>query len=1236
MDQTLASLFPLNQIGSDGFNWWIGQVESKKNGDPKKAGRYRVRIVGQHLKDCDAMRTDQLPWASTMMPVTTPRSSSNNAGASVNLDQGDWVIGFYLDNDKQKPIIMGSVGHVPGSTTVMNQDPNPTGNCKSFTRYVSEINPSTDLPQKESDGKASADNAPGYEEGTNILGGEPTASARAGEEGGWPPALMAAFGENSETNPTGGKLCVIVANPNCGIEKNLKSSLTHILGDMLRANQQSNGQLGDFYVGKATGALQDQVAVGRYHINRATRLIRSLMARAKGEIITELKEATKKIIDTTLYTKDDSIIPEDINRPLTIDEKNALEGAKEVLAIAESNKDVVSAKAAQAEYDKVVKQINASRGHPAVQKKKSRIKGIQTWLDNILKELGCSITDLTDRLAQWLTNLLLGYIQDAFNAATCLIDELVNGILNEILGYIDTLINDILGGLQTLLDVVASPLNILGNALKKIMDLLGISCSGPSAQCEKIQVTCTDCATAGEDEDDLDKLIKSIEDGDLDYSSGICDDAKKYPSEPPTKVIFVGGVYEPPDNPNSIPGDTDNIPSDNDTYIGTTFGSINYSSSDIEVYEGDTAVFTITRSGAVNVASSLKYKINEGNTNIGATLNIDYEPLETGGVIAFAPNETSKTLEFATFIDGIVEGDEIFEVELSEATTPDGYYAVFETTNYLRCVIKDLNTETQQSNVDQNGNVSSPPVINTPNITIQEISGNSSPNSPVVDLPTYEVTSNKEQVLEGDSVVFTVTTTNVPDGTILNYTLSGIDITSNDIVGGSLTGSFVVSSNTSSVTIQTAVNEDGDNTSESLTFSINDTTASKTVLISETISTTPTYRVTANKISVNEGDSITYTIITTNVTNGTVLNYTLSGNNITSNDIVGGLLTGSVTINSNRGVVNIQINTDDEIDIYARILRFSLNNTDAYVEVVVNPDEVFPEQDIEDIIVPKYSISTDKLSYKEGETIVYTINTENISDGTILNYRLYGANVTASDFILNSLYGQFVIKNNTAIVQIGIETDTKIENNETVTFSIDKTNAFADVIIQADVIEDNKKPVQPCLKSPIATALTDESGKIISIKIDDKGCPYVVKPQVIITGNGYGAAAIPLLDEKGYVSEIRITRTGLNYKKNVPTNLNCVIDSFTMIRPGQNYTSEPTVYVNGNPNVAKAIVENGFVKGINILDRTIAYEKLPSVVIMGGGGMGAKFLASLTCLDPQDLEAKGYAKIGTGKYIDCP
>ena len=68
----LSNLYPTNQIGSDGFNWWIGQIESEKGDDPKGSGRYKVRIMGLHPESCDLVKSDDLPWAITMMPLTNP------------------------------------------------------------------------------------------------------------------------------------------------------------------------------------------------------------------------------------------------------------------------------------------------------------------------------------------------------------------------------------------------------------------------------------------------------------------------------------------------------------------------------------------------------------------------------------------------------------------------------------------------------------------------------------------------------------------------------------------------------------------------------------------------------------------------------------------------------------------------------------------------------------------------------------------------------------------------------------------------------------------------------------------------------------------------------------------------------------------------------------------------------------------------------------------------------------
>ena len=47
---------------------------------------------------------------------------------------------------------------------------------------------------------------------------------------------------------------------------------------------------------------------------------------------------------------------------------------------------------------------------------------------------------------------------------------------------------------------------------------------------------------------------------------------------------------------------------------------------------------------------------------------------------------------------------------------------------------------------------------------------------------------------------------------------------------------------------------------------------------------------------------------------------------------------------------------------------------------------------------------------------------------------------------------------------------------------------------------------------------------------------------------------IPLLDSNGYVTEIRITQRGRNFVPNRPENVNCVLDSLTLTRPGSGYT----------------------------------------------------------------------------------
>ncbi len=66
---------------------------------------------------------------------------------------------------------------------------------------------------------------------------------------------------------------------------------------------------------------------------------------------------------------------------------------------------------------------------------------------------------------------------------------------------------------------------------------------------------------------------------------------------------------------------------------------------------------------------------------------------------------------------------------------------------------------------------------------------------------TYVLTTDKENVDEGGSVIITLTTQGVADGVTVPYTISGTGITTSDFVGiASLNGSFTINNNTSSVT----------------------------------------------------------------------------------------------------------------------------------------------------------------------------------------------------------------------------------------------------------------------------------------------------------------------------------------------------------------------------------------------------------------------------------------------------
>ena len=98
-------------MGMEGFVWWYGVVEDRK--DPLFLGRVKVRCIGFHTDDKELIKTEDLPWAEVIQPITS--AAISGVGQSpTGLVEGTHVFGFFRDGaEGQEPVVLGSSGGIP-------------------------------------------------------------------------------------------------------------------------------------------------------------------------------------------------------------------------------------------------------------------------------------------------------------------------------------------------------------------------------------------------------------------------------------------------------------------------------------------------------------------------------------------------------------------------------------------------------------------------------------------------------------------------------------------------------------------------------------------------------------------------------------------------------------------------------------------------------------------------------------------------------------------------------------------------------------------------------------------------------------------------------------------------------------------------------------------------------------------------------------------------------------------
>ena len=279
------------------------------------------------------------------------------------------------------------------------------------------------------------------------------------------------------------------------------------------------------------------------------------------------------------------------------------------------------------------------------------------------------------------------------------------------------------------------------------------------------------------------------------------------------------------------------------------------------------------------------------------------------------------------------------------------------------------------------------------------------------DPPSYSITPSSTSVYEGSTVSFAVTTTNVGVGTVLYYSIVG-SASSTDFVGDSLTGSFAIdgiSNNVGFATFTKTLKIDSDYTEGVEAFKVKILTGAadgtgSVVATSSTVYVTglgiPTYSIGVSTTTVSEGGSVDFTINTVNVGAGTTLYFSTTGS-VEEADFSDSSLIGSFNVVSTGSTTGVATAT--------RTIAYDLNDeSDEQFTLTVRTGSASgtgiatsPTITVKNT-APSYSVTADKTTVDEGESVTFTITTNGVPAGSTLYWTLTELSGTVTQGDLNN------------------------------------------------------------------------------------------------------------------------------------------------------------------------------------------------------------------------------------------
>jgi hypothetical protein len=408
------------------------------------------------------------------------------------------------------------------------------------------------------------------------------------------------------------------------------------------------------------------------------------------------------------------------------------------------------------------------------------------------------------------------------------------------------------------------------------------------------------------------------------------------------------------------------------------------------INENESVTFTIITTN-VAIGTQLYW------TNDGTSTNNDFITPQEAKFGSFTITDNPNTITFTTIPDHITEGTETIILNIRTISITGSSVATSSTVN----------------------------------ITDSSIS--------LVAIPTYIITCDKTTITENESVIFTIITTNVAIGTLLYWTNDSTSSNSDFITPlEAKSGSFITTSNPNTNTITFTTNPDYITEGiESIILNIrtmsttSPSVATNTVNIVDTfksLGVNQTYKIYSTSTSINKGQSVRFRIITTNVDDNTLLYWSNIGSSAADNFIPDKNY-GSITITNNMGTfiltaidTLIPISKNIIINIRSKTIDGSIVATSRYITIV-------------GATMPEYSITSNTINIKKGQSVKFIIATTNVNNGTTLHWNNDGTTI-ASNFIQNINSGSFIINNNVGIVVLTVIKDFSSEDTKNIIINI--------------------------------------------------------------------------------------------------------------------------------------------------------------------------------------------------------